>query len=116
MNGDDMMASEERVAEERAADERAGEALRLDGNAAAGILSEVFVPDLTTARATCANCGAIRALGALLVHAHGMGTVLRCPACDAVLLRVARTRTQLWLDPTGASLVVMAGASAPSVT
>jgi len=33
-----------------------GEALRLDGNAAAGILSEVFVPDLTTAQATCANC------------------------------------------------------------
>src|SRR5262245_27101360 len=111
MNGHDMKASEE-----RAADERAGEALRLDGNAAAGILSEVFVPDLTIARATCANCGAIRALGALLVYAHGMGTVLRCPACDEVLLRVARTRTQLWLDPTGASLMVMAGASAPSVT
>jgi Family of unknown function (DUF6510) len=111
VNGDDMMASEE-----RAADERAGEALRLDGNAAAGILSEVFVPDLTTARATCANCGAIRALGALLAYAHGMGTVIRCPACDAVVLRVARTRTHLWLDPTGASLVVMAGASAPAVT
>src|SRR5262247_4939917 len=106
MNGDDMKASEE-----RAADERAGEALRLDGNAAAGILSEVFVPDLTTARATCANCGTIRPLGALLVYAHGMGTVMRCPSCDAVVLRVARTRTQLWLDPTGVRLVVMAGAT-----
>ena len=52
MNGDDRRASEE-----RADDERAGEALRLDGNAAAGILSEVFVPDLTTAHATCAGCG-----------------------------------------------------------
>jgi Family of unknown function (DUF6510) len=110
MNGDDMMASEE-----RAANERAGETLRLDGNAAAGILSEVFVPDLTTARATCANCGAIGAMGALLVYAHGMGMVMRCPECEAVVLRVARTRTHLWLDPTGASLVVMAGASAPSV-
>ncbi len=110
MKGDDRRASEE-----RAADERAGEALRLDGNAAAGILSEVFVPDLTTARATCANCGTIRALGALLVYAHGMGTVMRCPECEAVVLRVARTRTQLWLDPTGVSLVVMAGAPAPSV-
>ena len=49
-----------------------GEALRLDGNAAAGILSEVFVPDLTTAQATCANCGTIRAMGALPVYAHGM--------------------------------------------
>jgi hypothetical protein len=86
------------------------EAMRLDGNAAAGILSEVFVPEITTARATCASCGTIRELGALLVYAHGMGMVIRCPSCDAVVLRVARTRTRLWLDPTGARLVVMTGA------
>jgi hypothetical protein len=111
MKDDDMRGSDA-----RAADEHADQALRLDGNAAAGILSEVFVPDLTTARATCANCGTIRAMGALLVYAHGMGTVIRCPACGVVVLRVARTRTHLWLDPRGASLVVMAGASAPSGT
>jgi hypothetical protein len=92
-----------------------GEALRLDGNAAAGILSEVFVPDLTTAHATCANCGTIRAMGALPVYAHGMGTVMRCPACDAVILRVARTRSKLWLDLTGARLVVMGAAASPAV-
>ena len=111
MKGDDMRASDE-----RAADERADEALRLDGNAAAGLLSEIFVPDLTAARAPCANCGAIRALGALLVYAHGMGTVIRCPECGAVVLRVARIRNQLWLDPTGARLVVMPEAPAPSGT
>ena len=92
----------------------AGETARLDGNAAAGILSELFVPDLTTARATCANCGATCALGALFVYAHGMGTVVRCPGCDAVVLRVAHTPTQLWLDLTGAKVVVMA-AAAPTV-
>lgn len=91
-----------------------GETARLDGNAAAGILSELFVPDFTTARATCGTCGATRAFGALLVYAHGMGTVMRCPGCDAVVLRVARTPTQLWLDLTGAKLVVMA-ASAPAL-
>jgi len=105
MNGD-----EKRVSEQHSGDERVAEAVRLDGNAAAGILSEVFVPDITTAGATCANCGTIRALGALLVYVHGMGTVLRCPGCDAVVLRVARTRTRLWLDPTGARLVVMTSA------
>lgn len=110
MNGDDRRASKQ-----QSVDERVGEAVRLDGNAAAGILSEVFVPDLTTARARCANCGAIRELGALFVYGHGMGTVMRCPSCDAVVLRVARTRTQLWLDLTGARLVVMAAAAAPSV-
>jgi uncharacterized protein DUF6510 len=111
MKGDDMRASDE-----RAAGERTNEALRLDGNGAAGILSEVFVPDLTTARATCANCGTIRAMGALLVYAHGMGPVIRCPECGAVVLRVARIRNQLWLDPTGARLVVMPEAPAPSGT
>jgi hypothetical protein len=110
MDGDAGMGSEG-----RAANERAGEALRLDGNAAAGILSEVFVPEVTTARTTCSNCGTIRALGALLAYTHGMGTVLRCPSCDAVVLRVARPRTHLWLDLTGARLVVMAAAAAPSV-
>jgi hypothetical protein len=110
MNGD-----ERPVADQQSVDERSGEAVRLDGNAAAGILSEIFVPDITTARATCANCGTIRALGALLVYAHGMGMVVRCPGCDAVVLRVARTRTRLWLDAMGARLVVMAGATASSV-
>ena len=110
-----MNDDERRVADQQSVDERAGEAVRLDGNAAAGILSEVFVPDITTARTTCANCGTIRALGALLVYAHGMGMVVRCPSCDAVVLRVARTRTRLWLDAMGARLVVMAGATASSV-
>jgi hypothetical protein len=111
-----VMSGDERpTSEQQSVDERVGEAMRLDGNAAAGILSEVFLPDVTTARATCANCGMIRAMGALLVYAHGMGTVMRCPSCDAVVLRVARTPTRLWLDPTGARLVVMAGATAPSV-
>ena len=110
-----MNGADRRTPEERANDERIGETLRLDGNAAAGILSEVFVPDLTAARATCANCGTIRALGALLVYAHGMGMVIRCPDCDAVVLRVARTPTRLWLDPTGARLVVMGAAAAPAV-
>jgi hypothetical protein len=88
--------------------------LRLDGNAAAGILSEVFVPDLTTARAMCANCGAIRALGALLVYSHGMGTVMRCPSCDAVVLRVACPRAHLWLDLSGAKFVVITPDASPS--
>ena len=82
--------------------------LRVDGNAAAGILSELFVPDLTAARAKCAGCGAARMIGELLVYAHGMGTVMRCPGCDGVVLRVARTPTHVWLDATGATSIVIA--------
>ena len=87
--------------------DRFADVLRVDGNAAAGILSELFVPDLTSARAKCAGCGTTRTIGELLVYAHGMGTVVRCPGCDRVLLRLARTPTHLWLDATGATSIVI---------
>jgi uncharacterized protein DUF6510 len=93
-----------------------GDAARLDGNAAAGILSEIFVSDLTVAHAICANCGTNRPLGALMVYAHGMGTIMRCPNCDAAVLRVARTRAHLQLDLTGASVIVVPRAPAPFAT
>jgi phage tail tube protein FII len=83
------------------------DALRVDGNAAAGVLSELFVPDLTSARAKCAGCGMTRTIGTLMVYAHGMGTVVRCPGCDRVVLRVARTPTHMWLDATGATSIVI---------
>src|SRR3954468_7566830 len=90
-----------------AAGRRFADALRMDGNAAAGILSELFVPDLTAARAKCAGCGATRTIGALMVYAHGMGTVVRCPGCDSVVLRLTRTPTRLWLDASGATSIVI---------
>ena len=89
-------------------DDLAREAARLDGNVAAGMLSEIFVPDFTMARATCANCGATRPLGALLVYAHGMGMVMRCTTCDSVVMRMALTPTRLWFDPTGSRLFTIA--------
>jgi Family of unknown function (DUF6510) len=109
------MEGDMRVADEWiAAGESVADALRLDGNAAAGILSELFVPDLTAARATCAGCGTTRPVGALVVYAHGMGTVVRCPSCDAVVLCVTRTATQVWLDPTGVRRIMMAAAAPPT--
>ena len=107
---DGIRAADERIA----TGESVADALRLDGNAAAGILSELFVPDLTAARATCAQCGATRAMGALLVYAHGMGTIVRCPSCDAVVLCITRTATQVWLDPTGVRLIRMDAAALPA--
>jgi hypothetical protein len=83
------------------------DALRVDGNAAAGILSELFVPDLTAARAKCGGCGETRTIGALMVYAHGMGTVVRCPGCEHVVLRIARTPTHIWLDASGATSIVI---------
>jgi hypothetical protein len=74
---------------------------KLDGNAAAGILQEIFPFEMTLVQATCTGCGATNAVGALAVYMHGMGTVVRCPSCDTVLIRVARAEGRYWLDMRG---------------
>ena len=74
---------------------------KLDGNAAGGILQEIFPFDMTLVQATCTGCGATDAIGALAVYMHGMGTVVRCPSCDNVLIRVAHVKERYWLDMRG---------------
>ncbi len=87
------------------------DALRLDGNAAAGMLSEVFVPDLTQAKARCAGCDATQMIGTLFVYSHGMGAVMRCRHCENVILRIARTPARIWLDASGATSIVISTSS-----
>ena len=66
--------------------------LRLDGNSAAGVLEEVFAfKESTTAVSTCASCGAVGEVGVLHAYVHAPGTVVRCPRCGAVLMRVVRS-------------------------
>jgi len=74
---------------------------KLDGNAAGGILQEIFPFEMTLVQATCTGCGATNAIGALAVYMHGMGTVVRCPFCDNMLIRVAQTKGRYWLDMRG---------------
>ena len=83
------------------------EVWRLDGNAAAGLLSEAFARDVTIAQSTCAGCGATKTIGALYLYALEMGAILRCPGCDNVVLRLSRTQTHLWLDASGARSIVI---------
>ncbi|MBO0777284.1 MAG: hypothetical protein J2P37_00455 [Ktedonobacteraceae bacterium] len=71
---------------------------KLDGNAAGDILQEIFPFEMTQVQATCTSCGATNAIGALAVYMHGMGTVICCPSCDTVLIRVAQRRgTPGWI-------------------
>jgi hypothetical protein len=76
------------------------EALRLDGNAVAGTLRDVFTTEVTTAVGTCGNCGAVDAVGAVHVYVSA-GIVLRCPHCESVLIRLVQHDTRVWLDLTG---------------
>ena len=77
------------------------EELTLDGNAAAGILQQVFAAEVTTASGTCAGCGWVELLGAVVVYSGGPGMVLRCRQCDSVLVKVATDGERIWLDMRG---------------
>ena len=74
---------------------------RLDGNAAAGRLAELFVFDVTVARTTCARCGDSRPLAELHAYLDAPGAVLRCATCEAVQLRMVRSPDRAWLDLQG---------------
>jgi Zn finger protein HypA/HybF involved in hydrogenase expression len=76
--------------------------LMLDGNAAAGMLQEIFAVEMTAAPAECANCGNQARIGALLAFTQGPGIVLRCPACQSVVLRIVETPNAIYLDARGA--------------
>jgi len=80
---------------------------RLDGNAIAGVLEQLFGREMTTASGRCAGCGAEREVGALFVY-RGAGIVVRCPDCDAVLLRIVESRDRTWVDFRGLSTVELA--------
>ena len=60
---------------------------RLDGNALAGPLLELFAVDLSGAMATCAHCDGIAPLGEHQLYADAPALVLRCRSCTGVLLR-----------------------------
>jgi hypothetical protein len=77
------------------------EEMRLDGNAAGGILRDVFTHEMTTALASCGGCGSIAAIGALLQYGQPMGLILRCPTCDTAVLRLVRTPGFVRLDFSG---------------
>jgi Family of unknown function (DUF6510) len=74
---------------------------RLDGNAAAGLLAEVFGCEMTLAFTVCASCGAHEPVGALLVYDRAPGTVIRCAHCEAVQIRIVVASARYWLDLRG---------------
>jgi hypothetical protein len=80
-------------------------ALMLDGNAVAGLLREVFALEMTACPAKCAHCGAVGALGTLLAFTQAPGVVLRCPACEQVVLRIVETADAIYLEARGAAYV-----------
>jgi Zn finger protein HypA/HybF involved in hydrogenase expression len=81
------------------------ETMRLDGNAVAGILQEIFAAEMTTCPAECEHCGQIGALGSLLAYTHAPGIVLCCPSCGGIILRMVIAGDEVYLDARGAKYV-----------
>ncbi|MFI5285117.1 MAG: DUF6510 family protein [Candidatus Dormibacteria bacterium] len=90
--------------------------LRLDGNAAAGLLQELFVHEITAARGACASCGAVGEMGAqhLYMFPLSPGAVLRCAACESVLMVVVRADGRFRMGLQGLVWLEMQDVSAAS--
>jgi len=79
--------------------------VHVDGNAAAGILREVFAAEMTAAACVCGHCGAGFALAETHAYVRAPGVVLRCPDCSGVLLRILRLREGLSVEMRGVARI-----------
>ena len=75
----------------------------LDGNASAGPLAAAFGTDMTTLPGKCGHCGAVHMVAELRAYVRAPGTVLRCPICDEVVLRIVQTDRATYVDARGAA-------------
>ena len=83
--------------------------LRLDGNAAAGALQELFGFEVTAARGSCDGCGAVAPIGALALYMHAPGMVFRCVQCDAVMMRLVEVPDGYRVDLRGIRCLEITG-------
>lgn len=86
--------------------------LRLDGNAAAGMLSEVFATEMTASQASCAACGTVKAMAeeTLYMFPNAPGAVLRCSTCDATMMVFVRRSGMLRVGIPGVRWLEIAAA------
>ena len=76
--------------------------LMLDANSTAGLLYEIFGTEMTAAPTECAHCGNEGEVGTLLAFTQGPGIVLRCSACEQVVIRIVTMPDEILLDARGA--------------
>jgi hypothetical protein len=74
---------------------------RVDGNAAAGPLSELFCFDVTAAVGECAHCGSRAVLAEAVAELDDDGVIILCRSCGHTLLT--------YVHREGERMLVMAG-------
>jgi len=75
--------------------------MKVDGNAIGGLLREIFTMEMTAAETTCAGCGAVNAVGRVVVYMQAPGVVVRCPSCEQILMLIVHGRGRYWVDLRG---------------
>jgi len=80
----------------------------LDGNATAGPLGDILGFDITTTVGRCAGCRGAMQMAQCRAYSAGPGLVLRCAACDCVLLRLVVAKDRAWLDMSGLTCLQIA--------
>ncbi len=79
----------------------------IDGNAAAGELSNIFAMDVTVAEGQCAHCGATKRFAEAHLYMQAPGVVARCAVCEHVLLRFVKARQRAFLDLRGMTCLIL---------
>lgn len=78
-------------------------ARRVDGNAAGGLLLEIFGRDMTAARATCGTCRRHAVIADAVAEIDGSGAILLCRGCGHTLLTYLHTDG--WMTLTIGALI-----------
>ncbi len=68
-----------------------------------GSSSAAFGADMTVVPGKCAHCGAVHVIAELRAYVRAPGTVLRCPICDGIILRIVETDEATYVDARGAA-------------
>ena len=79
----------------------------IDGNAAAGELSNIFAMDVTVAEGQCAHCGATKRFAEAHLYMQCPGLVARCSVCQHVLLRLVNARERVFVDLSGMRCLIL---------
>ena len=87
--------------------EEHGNSLMLDGNAMAGVFYELFNMEMTTTWLECGSCGRQGEVGSLWAFVETPGYVLRCPACQQVVMRLAVTPASVYLETRGSAYLCL---------
>lgn len=78
---------------------------RLDGNAAAGPLSEIFGRDMSLAEGVCRHCGGSGPLAQATAELDDAGVILLCRGCGHTLLTYVHVAQAAELALPGLSVI-----------